>query len=70
MYDDHRPDTARQDESTILPATDGIHNEGLDLEAIQASRNHDPNDRDHAPPLLKTMRQSMIWAATNSRTMP
>jgi hypothetical protein len=48
-YDDHRPDTARQDESTILPAMDGIHNEGLDLEAIQAGRNHDPNDRDRGP---------------------
>jgi hypothetical protein len=29
---------------------DGIHNEGPDLEAIQASENHEPNGRDCDPP--------------------
>jgi hypothetical protein len=52
---------ARRDESTILPATDGIHDEGLDLEASQAGGNHDPNDIDYGPPLLKTTRKSMTW---------
>jgi hypothetical protein len=31
------------------PLWDGIHDEGLDLEAIQPGRSHDPNDRDRGP---------------------
>jgi hypothetical protein len=36
---------------------DEIHDEGLNLEAIQAGGNHDPNGRDRGPLLLKTTRQ-------------
>ena len=42
----------------FYPLRDGIHDEGLNLEAIQASGNHDPNDRDRGPPHLKTTRRS------------
>jgi hypothetical protein len=38
------------DETSVqsYPLWDGIHDKGLDLEAIQAGENHNPNDRDHA----------------------
>ena len=35
------------------PLWDGIHDEGIDLKAIQTSGNHDPNDRDRGPQLLQ-----------------
>jgi type II restriction/modification system DNA methylase subunit YeeA len=38
------------------PLRDGIHDEGLDLEAIQTNESHNPNDRDHGPQLLKPTR--------------
>ena len=41
------------------PLWDGIHDEGLDLEAIQTGGIHDPNDWDHGPQLLKPTRRSM-----------
>ena len=40
------------------PPWDGIHDKGLDLEADQTNRSHDPNNRDRSPQLLKPMRQS------------
>jgi hypothetical protein len=41
------------------PLQDGIHDTGLDLEAIQLGGSHDPNDRDHGPQLLKPTRRAM-----------
>jgi hypothetical protein len=38
------------------PLRDEIHDKGLDPEAIQTDENHDSNDRDRGPPLLKTTR--------------
>jgi hypothetical protein len=51
----------RPDETRVrsYPLRDGIHDEGLNSKAIQAGKNHDPNDRDHGPPLFKITRQSM-----------
>jgi hypothetical protein len=33
----------------LHPLWDRIHNEGLDLEAIQTDEGHDPNDQDRGP---------------------
>ena len=53
------------------PLRDGIHDEGLDLEAMQASGNHDPNDRDRAPPAPQENKAiNDPRTATNSCTMP
>jgi hypothetical protein len=41
------------------PLQDGIHDKGLDLEAIQPGGSHDPNDRDRGPQLLKLTRRPM-----------
>jgi hypothetical protein len=42
----------------FYPLRDGIHDGGLDLEAIQASRSHDPRARDHGHQLHKLTRRS------------
>ena len=39
---------------------DGIHDEGLDLEAIRTGGGHDPNDRGRGPQLLRPRRPT-IW---------
>jgi hypothetical protein len=51
----------RPDEMGVrsYPLQDGIHDEGPDLEAIQASGNHDPNGRNRGLLLLKTTRRLM-----------
>jgi hypothetical protein len=41
------------------PPWDGIHKEGLDLEANQIDGSHDRNDPDRGPQLLMPTRQSM-----------
>jgi hypothetical protein len=48
------------DETSVLfyPLWDRIHDEGLDLEAIQIYGSHDPNGLDRGPTLLKTTRRS------------
>jgi hypothetical protein len=38
---------------------DGIHNEGLNLEAIQTGESLNPNDRDRGPQPLKPTKQSV-----------
>jgi hypothetical protein len=40
----------------LHPLWDGIHDEGLDLEAIQIGESHDPNDRGHGLQLLQPTR--------------
>ena len=40
----------------LHPLWDGIHDESLDLEAIQIDGSHDPNDWDRGPQLLKPTR--------------
>jgi hypothetical protein len=40
------------------PLWNGIRDEGLDLEANQTSRSHDPNDQDRGSQPLKPTKQS------------
>jgi hypothetical protein len=51
------------------PPRDGIHEEGLDLEANQIDGSHDPNDQDRGPQLLMPTRQSTTqrWLPTPVR---
>jgi hypothetical protein len=63
----------RPNETRVLscPLRDGIHDEGLDLEATQAGGNHNPNDRDRAPPAPQDNKAIKDpGAATNSCMMP
>ena len=65
----HRPAGTTNTEPTIQirsdktwvrshPLRDGIHDESLDLEAIQTDGNHDLSDWGHGPQLLQSIRRS------------
>jgi hypothetical protein len=66
----HHPNTARRDVCTIPPTTGWTHDDGLDLEAIQANTGHDLGAWDHGHQLHHSKTIGDVGVATYSRTMP
>jgi hypothetical protein len=66
----HIPNTVDRMHVRFYPPWDGIHDKGLDLEAVLPGESHDPNDWDRGPQPSTNKAIDNLGAATNSCMTP